>query len=186
MDQIAFGCVYRANVALVGVSAESVEITLPPGALWMPVGLSCPWMPVGLSRFDRDDADNALYCVILMQRSGCIDKRGISCDGVFPELFDREEPGIINWCCEDSRTALGQGWDIFFRGDANDNGEFFELQRFDDADRFSCDEEAWKFVWLRAVEEKDCVAQRALSFLYYRSPEEFARIEATATQPSRD
>lgn len=45
------------------------------------------------------------------------------------------------WTFEDQEAALAQGCGLF---DNSDHG--LRIERFDEADIFACDEDAWKFV----------------------------------------
>lgn len=138
----------------------------------------------GDSLLPGDDGDR--YAVRLLQRSGQYNKKDVSYDGMWNDGLD-PEPGVIDWCLEDSQAAMRQGWEIFST-DACDHPPF-ELQRLDGSevssyrpgdhiihDRFKHDEDAWMFVWTGAVKHQEGLAKRALQFLYYRSPEEYEKI----------
>lgn len=97
---------------------------------------------------------------------------------------------MSEWTHEDSCYAIGQGWEIFstsrdpaealFTSDGTPYGyRPFELQKLDDADAFSTDQEAWAHVVSRAA-AGDALSQKALAFLAENSPDEYnAILEAT-------
>jgi hypothetical protein len=75
------------------------------------------------------------------------------------------------WSLEDASAADAQGWNIFW----SDGAGHWQLQRDDAAGIFSDDDAAWRFVRGRAS-AGDPLAARALLFLRYASPEEYAAI----------
>ncbi|HEX7243413.1 MAG TPA: hypothetical protein VF263_24225 [Longimicrobiaceae bacterium] len=80
------------------------------------------------------------------------------------------------WDLEDANAADDQGWNIF---ENHGEGHAWQLQRDDSAALFADDDAAWTFVRVRAA-TGDFVAARALLFLRYACPEEYAAIlEAT-------
>lgn len=161
------GRVFRTNAEVVGVDKKGRECKLAANSRVLVTGYHQA----------EGSAPDEGHCLILvrLRRSGRFDPRDITYDGATPSLLE-PEPGVAEWPHEFSLQALGQGWDIFFRDEPNDDNECFELQAWVLAGRFDGDQDAWAFVWNRAVEERCPVASAALSFLYYRSPREYRRI----------
>ncbi|HEU0077906.1 MAG TPA: hypothetical protein VFQ76_09685 [Longimicrobiaceae bacterium] len=75
------------------------------------------------------------------------------------------------WSLEDAAAADAQGWNFFW----SDGAGHWQLQRDDAAGIFPDDDAAWRFVRGRAS-TGDPLAARALLFLRYASPEEYAAI----------
>ncbi|MEW5930604.1 MAG: hypothetical protein AB1941_24355 [Gemmatimonadota bacterium] len=82
------------------------------------------------------------------------------------------------WSLEDAAAADAQGWNIFW----SDGAGHWQLQRDDAAGIFSDDDVAWRFVQGRAS-TGDPLAARALLFLRYACPEEYAAILDAARRP---
>ena len=82
--------------------------------------------------------------------------------------------GKAEWVCEDQKIALSEGWDIFgVRGSAQPGD--YQIQRYDEVERFDSDLAAWYHVTLQARNgSKPHV--RALQFIREHSPEEYKRI----------
>lgn len=121
---------------------------------------------------DTDD-DHFRFTVIVLTGRGKRPKNWISCDGVPFDMLE-PEPGIIDWSREDSIAAVAQGWDIFHCDGSE--GPLWQLCRIDEDARFQSDLGAQRFVWNLAVEQDNTLCKRALAFLYYRSPDEYADI----------
>ena len=125
---------------------------------------------VSQTQSSTDPEDNR-YGIVLLDDHGRRTVESYSYDGAWDGLLD-PEPAIVRWTPKDSSVAIAQGWDVF----CLDGGEAYDLQKCDEDPRFESDEAAWLFVWRRAVEQNDEVAQRALTFLNYRCPEAYDQI----------
>jgi len=75
------------------------------------------------------------------------------------------------WSLEDAAAADAQGWNIFW----SDGAGHWQLQRDDAAGVFRDDDAAWRYVRVRAA-AGDPLSTRALLFLRYACPEEYAVI----------
>ncbi len=76
----------------------------------------------------------------------------------------------LTWTNDDAREADAEGWNIFSveRGEGHD----FDLERWDEAEIFAGDDQAWSFVF----EKHSALHVRAMRFLEARSPVEHANI----------
>lgn len=83
-----------------------------------------------------------------------------------------------SWDPVDAAAADTQGWNVFWH---DGRGEW-QLQRDDAADAFRDDDAAWRYVRVRAA-AGDPVAARALLFLRYACPGEYAAILDATLQP---
>jgi hypothetical protein len=174
MTMNMLGLVGRTTCRVTGVDNDLCEVVIPEGALMQIVSISN----------DSVYNEERRYTVRLLEETGREDSRFISYDSAWDD-FLVPEPGIPRWLPEDSAAASAQGWDIFDRSSINEStGDSLELERYDDDGRFKSDEEAWQFVWKRAVEYADSLALRALVFLKTRAPGEYTAIKFVCTKKS--
>jgi hypothetical protein len=187
MNFIGRAC--RLKYPLTGVDKHDREVEMPADSL----------VAVTIGRYltTPEPTDDCFrFSVVLLKRSGRVDPRYVTHDAT-PNDALQVEPGVIRWSPEDSNQAIGQGWDIFYC-DGSD-GPLYQLQLVNGSeeyiappaattipDRFVRDYDAWRFVWLRAINDHDPLCQHALAFLYYVSPAEYQAIRkhCTASQPN--
>lgn len=74
----------------------------------------------------------------------------------------------------DVNYALAEGWSLF-TCIGSSYGDF-QLQKFDEADKFETDEDAWAFVCLKAATDPANHHRRALDLLKRLNPREYLRI----------
>lgn len=169
------GRVCRLRAVATGKDRRGVDFVLPAGSRVMIYNGRDTAAPRPARAHGEDDGFR--FSGAALTPVGRHDRRGVLCDDL-PRAALEPEPGVIDW--HGSNQAIAQGWDIFFRDGPNDDGEIWELQAVIDADRFAADQDAWLFVWRRAVADDDPIACQALAFLYYRAPAEYRRIRAHA------
>lgn len=121
-----------------------------------------------------DEDDHFRMTVVLCRPSGRRDPSGASYDGAADSMLELD-PSMPRWSAEDSRRATAEGWDVFERDCPNDDGEYFEVQSWENR-RFRNDTEAHEHVWCWAVLEDSPLHQRALAFVRAVSPREYRRI----------
>lgn len=76
--------------------------------------------------------------------------------------------------------ANAEGWGIFHTGEQNATHNLYELQRIDEDDVFSSDDDAIKFVVDEAIKHPKGIHADALLFLAYQSPNEIDNIIRSA------
>lgn len=84
-----------------------------------------------------------------------------------------EEEGGPEWTFEDSVAAHVEGWDIFECWGSL-NGPW-QIQKFDDEDRYAEDNEVWSLVRQRAA-AGSALHQKALDFLQVHNPREYEAV----------
>lgn len=171
------GTICRTDCEVVGVGNDCEEVPIPTGSVVV---------ILGSGELLENQPDSFRYTIRLLSRNGKRNKRLISYDGAWHDMLT-PEPGVIQWGPRNSALAVAQGWNIFYCDGSE--GPLWQLQRVDGSeayqtlasahvvgDRFKKDEDAWRFVWNRAV-KADCeLAKAALAFLYYRCPKEYETI----------
>jgi hypothetical protein len=172
MKEYELGFVGRSNCLIVCIDRKGQDLITSSGTLFMVMHKEIFKDATG------PDDDGVRYTVRRLLGRGRPDPLHGSSDNVAFGMLD-PEPAVPEWPKEDSDLALGQGWDIFNRDD-NEDGEMFEIQKVDEANNFKTDQDAWAFVWERAVQWQCPLARRALVFISTRSPQEYARIKAHA------
>lgn len=163
------GFIGRTTVEVMGADNYGMEAMIPVDSLVI---------VMDGGKVLGDEPDSQRYNIVLLTNKGKLHKRNISYDGCWDGMLT-PEPGVIGWSRDKSAQAVAQGWEIFFCEGSDDplwqlqavmGSE--EYQTTADAlvisDRFKSDQDAWRFVWNRAVKADCSLAKDALAFLYYR------------------
>jgi hypothetical protein len=83
---------------------------------------------------------------------------------------------LPGWTWNDGETAMGEGWGIC-EATPTHGGPFLLMKDDSVVSVFDEDKQAWAHVWVKADRESTALHCRALEFIRWNSPDEYARIE---------